>query len=512
MTEPIPPSLVAPRTPVVGELTHGGPSPEIEWRVHDRTHLEIAVDYPVTSATHTWEAYFFVPASFRLQEDTYDKKAIYDDLWSYVRFATRTTSLSALAAPAGPVARVVVALAAANGKPDGAPEAIDATRRLRLFACLLRSACLAAAADVRTRLEHGDPAAGVMASALARDLGAAAAALREAVRGAGELSADVRVAARWVDEDVSLVVESIAAGSALAIRRHPDGDAMRDAVERLAELAGAESRHREAEGCDSVAHGDATARDVEHLEFRRHVMKRFTTSVLWLSLEVSDAAGWVVHALYALAAAVAMAFALVASVSTSPTSESMYRYGVLVVVAYAVKDRMKAFLQRVFDGMIARRFADRKWKIIDRERARTVGLVRERAAFLPMAGLPSDVLTARRLTRTHPLEEAARPERVLWHKKSLEVGPLAAGDESDLPTLTEIFRLNVRRWLEHADDPSHEIFFADSRDGALHAAKARRVYNVNVVYRLQRGEEGGPWRRLRVVVSRKGIERVDEIC
>ena len=61
----------------------------VEWRVHDRTHVEFAIDYPLLaeSSTHTWEAFFFVPESFRLDPSSYDKKAIYDDLWSYVRYA-----------------------------------------------------------------------------------------------------------------------------------------------------------------------------------------------------------------------------------------------------------------------------------------------------------------------------------------------------------------------------------------------------------------------------------------
>src|SRR5690348_6676058 len=39
----------------------------VEWRVHDRTHVEFAIDYPLCAAptAHTWEAYFFVPESFR---------------------------------------------------------------------------------------------------------------------------------------------------------------------------------------------------------------------------------------------------------------------------------------------------------------------------------------------------------------------------------------------------------------------------------------------------------------
>ena len=61
----------------------------VSFRVHDRTHLEFGAEYPIqpSSVRHTWEAYFFVPESFRLHQATYDKKAIYDDLWSYVRYA-----------------------------------------------------------------------------------------------------------------------------------------------------------------------------------------------------------------------------------------------------------------------------------------------------------------------------------------------------------------------------------------------------------------------------------------
>src|SRR5262249_28774524 len=120
------------------------------------------------------------------------------------------------------------------------------------------------------------------------------------------------------------------------------------------------------------------------------------------------------------------------------------------------------------------------------------------------------VLAARRMTREHPLEEATRPERVLWHKKSLALSALPPDVADDLPALTEIFRLNVGRWLSHADDPSHAIAYADP-DGTLCGVKARRVYNVNVVYRQTSGAVCGPWRRMRVVVSRKGIDRIDTI-
>jgi hypothetical protein len=78
--------------------------------------------------------------------------------------------------------------------------------------------------------------------------------------------------------------------------------------------------------------------------------------------------------------------------------------------------------------------------------------------------------------------------------------------------LTEIFRLNVGHWLAHTDDPNRRVVFADPDDASLYSATARRVYNINVIYRLRREDEKeAAWHRIRVVVSRKGIERIDPI-
>jgi len=78
--------------------------------------------------------------------------------------------------------------------------------------------------------------------------------------------------------------------------------------------------------------------------------------------------------------------------------------------------------------------------------------------------------------------------------------------------LTEIFRLNLHRWLRHTDDPNRKVVFADPEDALVYQVTTRRVYNINVVYRLRSGGAEPPWHRIRVVVSRKGIERIDPVC
>ena len=70
-------------------------------RIHDRTHLELAVDYDLADgkgeAEWHWEAYFFAPESLRLDSQTYGKQDVYEDLQSYVRFAVPDASFAALA-------------------------------------------------------------------------------------------------------------------------------------------------------------------------------------------------------------------------------------------------------------------------------------------------------------------------------------------------------------------------------------------------------------------------------
>ena len=519
-------ALVDPALPVAdwasffGDLTRRPEGEPVEWRVHDRTHIEFAIDYPVAEAprAYTWEAYFFVPESFRMHEGSYDKKAIYDDLWSYVRYAVPDVPFFQLArvSDGTPLQRVEDALKAAAGTKEGSAEELFAMRMLRLFACQVRASGLAAMREIELSL--GEPRAdaerlGQRAVAFVATCNAVATALRDLLKRAEALPlpGSATVAALWVDEDVSMVLETLTASLALALERRSNGSPqIRATAERVAACAVKEARHRRDAGYDSVGSADAGERAVEHIEFRRHVLKRFTSSVLWLSLGVHRASAWVVHTLYAVAAAVAMAVALIAGLKT-PTTNLLW-YAILVVAAYALKDRVKAFLQNLFAGWIEKRFPDRKWTIQDRERGRAVGEVHERAAFLPFGSLPKEVLAARRMTREHPLEEQARPEQVLWHQKTLVAFGAGDKERANFPMLTEIFRLNLREWLSHADDPNRKMVFADPDDARIYSATARRVYNINVIYRLRTPGDEAPWQRLRVVVSRKGIERIEPIC
>jgi hypothetical protein len=485
---------------LLGDLTRTTRTPaqlEVVWRVHDKTHLELAIDYPFEGApaTYTWEAFFFVPDSFRLIQTTYDKKQIYDDLLSYVRLAVPELPFAELSDSCDPetsgslAAELRDTIQLAQGAKDGSPPSKAAVRQLRVFACLVRASGLEAQRGMLHEIEQASKPEQAMraAQAFVSLASRATRGFRTVVTEAAEmdLPSEVQVTLRWVDEDISLFIEALTATASVEIHQRAEGDRARpggargdeawgEVASRLASEAVAEARYRKERGYPSVGHDDATSRDVEHIEFRRHVLKRFTSSVLWLRHEVRDGATWVLHALMALAAAVAMAFAVVATIRATEMQGYVTLYVVLLVASYAVKDRMKAMLQTAFVRWAEKRFPDRAWTIRDEERADKIGVVKERAGFRDFSHLPPGALDARRMTREHALEEHARPETVLWHQKTVEVEPRRQG-RLPSPVMTEIFRLNIGPWLAHTDDPNRTITFADPDEAVVCSVSARRV-------------------------------------
>lgn len=473
----------------------------LEWRAHDRTHLELPIPIEVTDrekgARYAWEAYFFVPESFRLDEASYTKAALDADFNSYVRFAVPETRLNQLQPATIEIER---------GLERGPEEAVVA---LRLFGCRARRVLLS---EIE-RLERDRTWSAGDLVHLANGVHATLARFREMALSADDGGEDeLAVAVRWVDEDLSLNAEAflVRLGKLLAERGDDE-----DARKRVVELALTEARYRHGLGYAAVVtaenRSNPSSRDLERLEFRRHTLKRFTASVLWLDTKVEDPARWAKQALYALAAGFAMAFAVLAAIWNGPIAGrgELGAWLVVAVVAYAAKDRIKASLQNVFAGVLSRHFADRRWRIFQRDGER-VGFMDQRSGFKRFDDLPEGVLEARRMTRQHPIEEEARPETVLWHNKAITVAPGAVPKEH--AGLLEIFRVDLRRWLVNTDEANNAVLFADPSRGCIDEVKAPRVYNVAVVYRLVNGNpEKARWRRARVVVTRKGIRRIETI-
>jgi len=463
-------------------------------RSHDRTHVEFDLTVaasPTEPKRAVWETYIFAPASFRL-EDYYPKDDLYEDLHSYWQ--------SVPSADDGEVDAFLSVLVR-----DLEARRAAAQSAMRILASRARDCIVMQLEPLRSEAasqSHYDR--------LLTDLGRWRARVDRVLACAVEDDV-VRVYRAWMDEDVSLLIEDVAANIAHDLAIRGDEEPWRALREAFKGLAIAEARHRRDEGYDSIGHASIHERGLEHLVFRRQFLKRFNGSVDWMTSTVRAGASLSLQIAYSLAAALAMVIALLAALGVPTTGDQALRYVFLGALVYAVKDRAKAKLQELLGRWIARRAPDRFWEIRN-QGGRLLATVDERAEFLTFSKTPEAVLDVRRQTRIHRLEESARPETVVHHRKVMHVRPLDE-DPTTLrrAALREIVRLHIGEWLENTDDPKQRVVMADPTLGELVTAKARRVYNVNILYRLQELDEPVRWNRVRVVVARSGIVRVEAI-
>lgn len=484
--------------------------PVPKWERHDRTHLEVALRHEVpengAAADRVWEAFYFLPESFRLDATSYAKGELLSDIRSYFRFCNPRIELENVEAEARDLAGKLT-----SRTPD------EVVRELKLFGCSVRSAIMEDAQEVIDVAATGDEKC--LTALLGDFLTASSGALASmrsvlgplALRTASFERADPEVAkaVSWVDEYLSRVLEISLIDIATVVESSEGGNGLAPTA-----IAAAvdEARYRQSHHEGPVSLADGSVHDLEQVERRQHALKRFTQSVLWLNVEIRDEYTVALHLVNAAAAGIAMAFAVVIAVLYGQPNVpgQLGVWAAVVVVAYMGKDRLKAILQSVFDSLVAARYPDRRWTVSIPDTQNTLAEVAERAGFVEPDHLPDGVDILRSVAYRDRLSELAVSESILWHRKSVSMRTDAMRTKAPgFPALTDVMRVDISRWLTHTDDAKRTVTFADPGAGELFESKLPRAYDVIVVYRFtDSNAPDAAWNAVRVVVSRNGIRRV----
>jgi hypothetical protein len=469
------------------------------WRRHDRTHLEINLEHPIDDDGRTWEAWIFLPQSFRLSPDTYSTERIGSDIQSHIRFSAPKLRLRDTPGEVDAVVEIIGRVA-----PDAAND------ELKLFACRVREAIAQQNHDVR--MMSNRESMETWALTLADDIDSAMAAIRQTLIPAAEL-ADPSVAetAGWVDEHLSSEVESSMVKLVKDLSRRKS---TAPALDRLKQAAVAEAQHRAETGAGPIVSAESSTFDLEQLERHRHGLKRLTSSVLWLPSESGDARRSAENLLHSIAAGIAMAFAVTAAVlyGTPSDATDLWVWGGLAVLAYMGKDRIKAGLQHRFNQHIERRYPNRRWVARHEAGGSPIATADEKYDFVEPDELPPDVAEFRRGLQRDALGEVLELDSILHHRKATLVdAELVRSVDPRFDAITEILRLDIARWLTHTDDPSRTVTLADPYSGELVKSSLPRAYDVTILHRFARTGVNTTWSAARVVLSRKGIRRVDQL-
>ena len=499
--------------------------------VHDRTGFEVKTDYTIDpsrrASTYRVESYLFIPSTLGVNERTYSRDHFYRDIKAYIRFKTPTISLTALARGEAELLTGLVETAQRlpNTTADASVE-LEFIDSLKLLGCIVRSDVLHQLAVIKKRLKtqtnngtrqalaEGDLAG--RCDHFLTDLEAVVRAFRglRAPLRHPEVSTRAFAAFQWVDEYVSLVLEERLTELLMALDQTPKaGESLKRLRARVKGLVDTEQSHRQEAGYQAVLTGADHGN--EQFLYRAGVLKKFVMSVLWLEVDKErKGQGWA-DFFAAIAAGLAMAFAVAATILQSRMMAiNTWSFLLPAVLVYILKDRIKDWVKLFFSQKMTRWVPDFNIRIRDPHSGETVGRCLEAVSYLARDRVPRDVLDMRHIGSHTDLW--LKPEVVLKYEKSIRLrdrGLISKLTDTDCE-IHDIVRFDISHLLGRADDPQSALPFYESQSDQVITRMLPKVYHLNVVLVLtaedQRQQRS--MSRIRVVLNKDGIKRIEELA
>ncbi|MCX5784262.1 MAG: hypothetical protein NTX59_01080 [Elusimicrobia bacterium] len=514
---------------------------------HDRHRFEIKLDIDLDAgleSTYSVETYFFVPKALNIGPHSYSKENFYNDIQRYIRFKTPKVSLSKICDPSletSPLTRIKekLSLILAGSKDRELVKTVY--DEFKLLGCVIRGETR----DYAKALIEGFKTYGAKNAEQPRSFGPGIpdpkgrdqpkqlfvpeslrnflAEIRQLITAVAVLKSSVADPAvptviketfAFFDEYVSLIIEEYLTLVLDALRKNvSEREGLKETEDELVSVIVAQGRYRAAMNYPSVLE-NLTGNEV--IIYRRGVLKKFISSVLYLKTETSE---WetLTQVLFSMAAGLAMLFAVLISfyVQNRYTMNSL-PFLFAVVISYMFKDRIKDWLKVLFSKNLTRWTSDRKISILDPSTGKRIGLLKEAFTFMPERHVPADISRLRRVDDITSIDEDGKPERVFKYKKEIRLYPERIRAHHDRrKDLNDIMRFSIENFTKQADDPEVDYPVVDPASGGIKIISCPRVYHVNLVlkyiYASKAGRESVHYDRIRIVLNKAGIRRIEEV-
>lgn len=492
---------------------------------HDRLQVEMRHSYRLqadSQSQYRITTYIFLPQSLGINKSVYSEREFYRRIQNYVRLRTPEFSLAELLTEErSPLVQLL------NTLNETGWEA-DSRKRERVITSLKF-----ARAIVKNRLDRRlrrmnpglnrsiiDPAAHVEAEAgrFITDVAEFIAHFRSiagrlACTDAGET---VMRDYRLTDESMSLVLEEAYLSAYSTVKRYAGPEKSEQLQGRLADLIEQEWAYRSAQGYLTRMEPDS---DNEDFLFRSSALKKFTSSVLYLSASVQEEGRTLEQLLFAGAAGVSMIFATVVAFYAQARF-GMFTLPVFaaLVVGYMFKDRIKEVGRLLAVRMLRTVLYDRRITLETYDQRHELGYLREKFSFVSMDEVPLAVRELRRLGQATGLDGDGQQESVIAYTKSVTLfaqkfksvypgGPALTG-------VNDILRLDVRPFLHKMADPVQRKPMLHK--GRVKWVRCKKVYHIHLVSVIrdvaQDKDTATPrYTSSLLTLNRKGIVRVTQL-
>lgn len=481
-------------------------------RASGRFQVEIKSDYKLERerkhTTYTIETYAFVPNSLDVSRETYPKYLFYRDTQTYIRFKTPIALLSDIASADSNTFNVLEKSLKDLTRQKTDASVRDCENQIRQFCCIVKYSIKDYIALIETA---GTPAdAEHLIEYYHTNIVNILRRFRKLDKIVGLSSMDGRIRSIYAlaDEYSSIFITQYTFDILEKSRKYGDDNTC-GYRKMLLGLIREEERYRTEKSYPSVA---IAGSNNEEFIYRRGVLKRMMESILFLNTRVRPEGKVTEQVIYSMAAGVAMVFA------TAVAFLTQHKYGnftlaffVALVVSYMFKDRIKELARLYINEKVQGRYFDHKVHIYGGSGGNRLGFSRESFQFISEAGLQAEISSLRNRDPLTRFNNEQLGEKVILYRKTLKI--FSRNFEQvyhSIPVdgLTDIWRVNMARFVRKMDNPKKPLFVLDGKD--YRKAKASKVYHINLVIRYV-ASHGEQYKRFRVVLNRSGIKRIEKI-
>ena len=229
-------------------------------------------------------------------------------------------------------------------------------------------------------------------------------------------------------------------------------------------------------------------------------------NVLFLETHSKEGSTYLKDVIFAISAGAAMIVATAVAVWAGHRwSTTSLPFILAIVIGYMVKDRIKDWLKLISTKKMTGWLSDYKTNIKDPETGKKIGLCKEAVSYIPEKRVAKNVMALR--NKGVASSRFSLPQDVIKYEKEISLKPrLIYRTHSRLRDVTDIIRFNVMKFLERMDEPFEVRKIYDVESGEIKKFESSRVYYVNLILKL-----GEQMHRVRLVLNREGIKRVEEV-
>ncbi|MCA3012168.1 MAG: hypothetical protein INH41_07180 [Myxococcaceae bacterium] len=498
--------------------------------IHDRKQFELKLEYQPTGtddeSEYLVEAIFFVPRALNVTADTWPREAFYADLHNYVRFKTPVLSFDELlTGDHSPLVQLEQRVSLGLLGPE-----TEVVYDAKMLGCILRGALRRFARGMKdqcARLTAGHderPGEKVTPDALVRQARASIDATQKTLQrfrataavlaSKYALSEKTCASLRLVDEYLSLLVEQFFRRVVVQMNAVPRTAVFDELRRELMDVVVADERYRKDKGLSSVIAPDS---DNEEYTHRIGFLKKFCMNILFLDVHRSSPRKAWEEVLFALAAGLAMAFALgVGLFAQTRYPQVSFNFFVIAVIGYMLKDRIKEGLRRLLASYAGKFLYERSTRILDPVTHDDVGVCKEKVDYGDGIDVPGAISALRAQDDLVTAAGGELPESVIRYRKKivLESEMLPRVADGIVSGVTDIIRVNVERLLHDMDDPDYTLDYVDLEDFSVEKLRAAKAYRVDVAFRFSVDDgkhQETTVKLVRLVLDKNGIKRMSEL-